>query len=290
MIERIARPVERDVLRQRHRQILFRHRHHAAFFAMDDRDRTAPIALPRNAPVAQAVIDLALATPPGTVAEALLLLQAPRDFFLGFRDRHAVEEARIDHAAVAVIGGVGDDEGFGILARRADHRHIAEAVFVDEVEVALVVRRAAENGAGAVIHQNEIGDIDRQLPVRIERMHRLDAGVEAHLLGGIDLGLRGAAALAFLDEFRELRILRRRCRGQRMIRRQRHEFGAEQSVRPRGENFQFAFAVRRRRRIEREADQQAFGAADPVLLHQPDFFRPAVERAERVEQRAGEFR
>ena len=25
-------------------------------------------------------------------------------------------------------------------------------------------------------------------------------------------------------------------------------------------------------------------AADPVLLHQPDFFRPAVERVERVEQ------
>ena len=30
--------------------------------------------------------------------------------------------------------------------------------------------------------------------------------------------------------------------------------------------------------------QQAFRAADPVLLHQPDFFRPAVERVERVEQ------
>ena len=45
-----------------------------------------------------------------------------------------------------------------------------------------------------------------------------------------------------------------------------------------------ALGVRRRLRIEREADQQAFGAADPVLLHQPDFFRPAVERLQRVEQ------
>ena len=42
--------------------------------------------------------------------------------------------------------------------------------------------------------------------------------------------------------------------------------------------------VRRGRRIEREADQQALGAADPVLLHQPDLFRPAVEPVERVEQ------
>ncbi len=48
-------------------------------------------------------------------------------------------------------------------------------------------------------------------------------------------------------------------------------------------------AARRRRRIEREADQQALAAADPVLLHQPDFFRPAVERVERVKQFLGVF-
>ena len=36
--------------------------------------------------------------------------------------------------------------------------------------------------------------------------------------------------------------------------------------------------------IEHEADQQAFRAADPVLLHQPDLVRPAVERVERFQQ------
>ena len=41
-----------------------------------------------------------------------------------------------------------------------------QAVFAREVQVALVVRRAAEDRAGAVIHQHEIRDIDRQLPVR----------------------------------------------------------------------------------------------------------------------------
>ena len=85
------------------------------------------------------------------------------------------------------------------------------------------------------------------------------------------------------------RIFRRRRGGERMIRRQRHEFRAEQRVRPRGEDFELALAVRRGRRIEREADQQAFRAADPVLLHQPHFFRPAVERVERVEQVAAKF-
>ena len=152
------------------------------------------------------------------------------------------------------------------------------------------MRRAAEDGAGAVFHQNEIRDIDRQLPVRIERVQRPDAGVEAHLLGGVDLGLRGAAAPALLDERGEFGIFLRRRRGERMIRRDRHEFRAEQRVRPRGEDFQLAFAVRRGCRIEREAHQQALGAADPVLLHQPDFFRPAVERVERVEQLLGELR
>ena len=286
MVERIAGPVERHVLRQGHRQILCRHRHDAAFPAMDDRDRAAPIALPRNAPIAQPEIDLALRY--GLIARTFLF-QPARHFFFGFCDRHAVEETRIDHAPVAVIGGVGDDESLGILARRAHHRHVAEAVFVDEVEVALIVRRATENGPGAVIHHDEIRHINRQAPAGVERMNRLDAGLETHLLGGVDFGLRGAAAPALLDEFGERRIGLRRRRGERMIRRQSHEFGAEQGVRPRGEDVELTLAVWRGFRIERETDEQAFGTADPVLLHQPHFFRPAVERAERVEQRCGKF-
>ena len=207
MVERIAGPVERDVLGQGDRQILLRHRHDAACRAMDDRDRAAPIALPRNAPVAQAKIHLALRDRPIACA---LFLQPFRHLLFRLRDRHAVEEARIDHAAVAVIGDVGDHESLRVLIWRADDRHVAKPVFVDEVEVALVVRRAAENRAGAVVHQNKIRDIDRQLPVRIERMHGLDAGIETKLVGGIDLGLRGAAVTALLDELRQRGILRRR--------------------------------------------------------------------------------
>ena len=58
-------------------------------------------------------------------------------------------------------------------------------------------------------------------------MHGPDAGIEAELLGGVDLGLRSAAMPALLDEFGQRRILLRRRRGERMIRRQRHELGAE---------------------------------------------------------------
>ena len=55
-------------------------------------------------------------------------------------------------------------------------------------------------------------------------------------------------------------------------------------VRPRGEDLELRLAARRRAGIEHEAHQQAFRAADPVLLHQPDFLRPAVKRVERFQQ------
>src|SRR3974390_2843363 len=148
-VERIARLVEGHVFRQRHRQFFFRHRHRAAFVAVDDWDWAAPIALARDAPVAQAVVNLALRH---RKIVARLPLQPLGDFFLCFVDGHAVEEARIDHVSLADVGSVGDDEGFRILVGRADHRSVAEPVFVDEIEVALVVRRAAENGASAVFH------------------------------------------------------------------------------------------------------------------------------------------
>src|SRR5271169_1881135 len=71
-------------------QVLGRHRHHPAGLAMDDRDRTAPIALPRNAPVAQPEIHLALCR--RTIA-AHVVLEPTGDFLLRLRDGHAVEEA-----------------------------------------------------------------------------------------------------------------------------------------------------------------------------------------------------
>ncbi len=126
---------------------------------------------------------------------AALAFETARDFFLGVRDGHAVEKARIDHPAVAVIGRIGDDEGRRVRVGRAHHGDVAEAVFVDEIEVALVMGRAAEDGAGAVFHQDEIRHVDGQRPGRVEGMDGADAGVEAEFLGLVDGLLRGAGAL-----------------------------------------------------------------------------------------------
>ncbi len=282
--QRIAGPVEVDVVRQLHGEILIRHRHDAARLAVNHRDRTTPIALSRDAPVAQAEIDLPCSH--RSIA-ARGLLQSLGNFLLRFRDGHAVEEARIDHAPVAVIGRVSDHEGARILARRTHHRRIAKPVLVDEVEVALVMRGTAEDGAGAVVHQDEVGDVDRQRPGWVERMDRAHAGVEALLLGSIDHRLCGAVALALGDELCERRVLCSGRRRERMIGRQRHELGAEQRVGPGGEDVERVLTVRRRCRIEREADEQSFRPSDPVALHETHLLRPAIEPVECREQVLG---
>src|SRR3546814_14005945 len=86
---------------------------------------------------------------------------------------------------------------------------LRQAVLAGEVEIALVVRRAAEDGAAAILHQHEVGDIDRQLHVRQEGMPGLQAGVETPLLGGRYRFFAGAEAVALGDEGRRRRIVRR---------------------------------------------------------------------------------
>ena len=206
-VERIAGLIERHVVGQLDRQVCNGNRHDAASLAMDDRDRATPIALAGNAPVPELVIDLPLGLRP--IAEHRLL-QPARDLVYRGLDRHAVEKTRIDHHAVAVIGDLVDGEGRGVGARRADHRRRAEAVGVDEIEIALIVRRAAENRARAVLHQDEIGDIDRQAPIGVERVKDLEARVVAPLLRGLDRRDRRPDPAAFLDERRERRVAPRR--------------------------------------------------------------------------------
>ena len=90
-VERIARHVEAHVVGKLHRQVLLGHRHDPACLAVDHRDGTAPIALPRNAPVAQAILDLALGL---RLAGELLLFELLGDGFLGGVNLEPVEESR----------------------------------------------------------------------------------------------------------------------------------------------------------------------------------------------------
>src|SRR5260221_7127695 len=183
---------------------------------MKDRYWATPIALTRYAPVAQAVIDLALC---GGLIATRLAFQALGNLLLRLRYRPPVEKARIDHPAVAVIGDIGDNEGLRVLCFGADHWGIPEAVPVGKVEIALVVRRGAVNGAGAVVHQDKIGHIDRQLPGWIERVDCLDPGVETEFLGFVDQFLGVPGALTIRNERGERRVLGGGRQSKRVVRR-----------------------------------------------------------------------
>ena len=113
-----------------------------------------------------------------------------------------------------------------------------------------------------------------------------DAGVHALLLGRLERRQRRAGAAAFVAERRDRRDSRpAACLCQRMVGGDRQEGGAEQRVRPRRVNRHFGcVASPVPLRDDFPADRQAFGTADPVLLHQPDLFRPLVERIERIKQ------
>ena len=253
-LEWIAGAIEIHVVRQRDWQIALRHRHDAAALAVDHWNRTAPVTLARYAPVAQTKIDLAGPNRNVAVRDPL---KPSRDLFLCFLYAQAIEKARIDHAAVAFIGGIGDDEDLGILSRRTNDGRVAEAVFVDEVEVALVVCRAAEDRSRAVLHHDEVGDIDWKLPVWIEGVESLHSGVETVLLGSIYQLLRGAVASGFRNERGERRVFGRSGGGKRMIGRESHELGAEQRIMARGEDFELVLRIRRCGGIKRKADEQA---------------------------------
>ncbi len=271
--QRVAGGGEVDVLGQHDRELRLGHRHHAAGGAVNERDRRAPVALAADAPVAQAPYGLALAPAFGFGADD--------DRRLGLGHGHPVDEARVDQHPVAGVG-LGQRR-VGLGRRGGDHAHDRQPVLGGEIEVALVVPGHRHDRAGAVIHQHEVGDVDRQALVGIERMDRADAGVEAELLGGLDLGRGGAACAALLDELGRVAIAHRHGLGQRMVGRDGDEAGAEDRVRPRGVDLD-AVAVG-----QLEAELHALALADPVLLHQPNLVGPSVELAEPGEQILGEI-
>ena len=103
-----------------------------------------------------------------------------------------------------------------------------------EIEISLVVRGAAEDGAGSIPHQHEVRDIDRQFDALCERVFDSEAGVVAALLRGLDCLFTGAELAAFLDKRRGLRVGAGDVFGERMVRGDGAEAGAENGIRSGG--------------------------------------------------------
>ncbi len=176
-IQRVAWNVETDIARQFDGQVFLFLRNNPTGGTMHHRDRTAPIALTRQAPIAQTEFGHAL-------APTLRLSEVNSSI-----DRHvtclhglACKAANIAHTL-----GLSWYEGFSQrgLFRALGHknRFDGQIEFVRKFKITLVMGRAAENRARAIIHQNEIRDPNGQFPRRIKRVAHTQARVTALFLG-----------------------------------------------------------------------------------------------------------
>ncbi len=258
--QRRARAVDRDVLGQAHRQLRVRHRHGAAGITVDDRNRAAPVALARHAPVAQAVLHA-----PG--ADAARFGQV-RDGVEGRLKFQSVVRSGVDQQALVGERGVFDQAGrIAVETGRRHHRPDRQPVLAGEFPVALVVAGHGHDGALAVVHQHEVGHPHRHR-LAGQRMHGAQAGVDAEFFLGLQRRLAGLAGFEFFDGISQRRVAGRHLLRQRMLGGHRHVGGAVQRVRARGEYLQRPVTG------HLEAQFHAHRAADPVALHGLDRLRP----------------
>jgi len=241
-------------LRQRQRQLVLRQRHPAAFLAVHQRDRLAPVALAGEDPVAELVVDLGLAD--------ALLLQPFGDGGDGVLDGEAVEEVGVYQDARLVLGGEG-----GLLHVLPAGHHLDDltAKLLGELPVPVVVGGDGHDGPGAVGGQHVVGDEDGDF-LAVDGVHAPDA-VQLHArlflvqLGALQVGLGGGGLLVgpHLTGVSQLPGLQPAFH-QLVLRGQHHVGGPEQGVGPGGEHHDVVPGG------TLEGDLRAGGAADPVAL------------------------
>ncbi|CRM87541.1 hypothetical protein [Pseudomonas sp. 22 E 5] len=268
--------VRHHVFRQHDRQLVFRYRHVAAGVAVDDRDRAAPVALAADTPVAQAEL--------GARGTEVFLDQRHFDGVEGALEVQAVELAGVDQSAVLAVGVL--PRGRVGVARAGTHyRFDRQVVLGGEFEVALVVGRYGHDGAIAVVHQHVVGDPYRQF---LRRQWVLDEqpGRQAFFRLGGDVGFGHAAAFAFGDERRKLRVVLCGLGGQRVFGGHGDVGRAHQGIRAGGEDLE-GTGLADRVDVVRELYFHALGFADPVALHGLDLFRPARQVIEARQELIG---
>ena len=239
---------------------------------MDNRDRASPVALPRHTPVAQPVGCLTRSRIGG--------FKRRNSCTLAILYTHPVPWTGIEKRPGPCVGGIGNLEVAGISIARQDNGDHAKTVGVGKIQVALVMGRTAEDGAGAIFHKHEIGDVNGKPAVRDKRMLHGQAGIETFLFSGFHSGFRRAQLGAFCKKVGGLRIVPCNSDGEGVVRGHRDERRAVKRIRPRCEDFDtvcFSGDILWNLAGNGETDTRALGPADPVLLHQPDAVWPAIE-------------
>ena len=196
---------------------------------------------------------------------------------LGLGHRQAIEGAAVGRAAVPVPGLGHHRSVEGRALGLDDHPH-GQPVLAGELEVALVVGRHRHDRAGAVAHQHEVADPDRDA-LAAEGVRGVAPGEDALLLqlAGLPLApvlgaqpLHGGAGLGG--------GLGHQLVDARVLGRQHHEGGAVDGVDARGEDAQGGAA------LDREVDLGPVRAADPVALLREHALRPGLQVLHVVEQ------
>ena len=154
-VKRIAGDIKGHIIGQLDRQICLVFRHHTASGTMDHRDRAAPIALARNAPIAQAVICNA-------APDAARFAIGDGGGYGRFAGLNFVACKVAD---IAQLFRFHRNKGFGQTAifRSLGHKNHRnwQAIFCSKVKIALVMCGAAENRTCAIVHQHKVCDINR---------------------------------------------------------------------------------------------------------------------------------
>ena len=168
---------------------------------------------------------------------------------------------------------------------RFEHGRDRQFVFACEIKVTLVVCGTAKDRACAVVHQNEVGDVNGQFPRRIKRVTHADACVKAALFGLFQLFLGRAHTAAFCTELRDRGVVLFQITRQRVIRRDTNKRRAHQRI---GACCVHLNPVMCFGAVDgRECKLKTARFADPVRLHQFDLGRPVVQRVQRFQQFVG---
>ena len=154
---------------QENRQVTRRHGHDAAVGTVDHRNGCAPVALAGDTPVTQPVGDVG-------PAESLLFGMGD-DRRLGGNGIHAGEPGGI-HEYARPHRRFGHGLAIQRFAFGLDHHPYRQTVGAGQLKVALVVGRHRHDRAGAVLHEHEVGRIDRH-PLVGERIAAVGAGEHA---------------------------------------------------------------------------------------------------------------
>ena len=256
-------------------QLVVRQGIQAAVFRVDDRDGFAPVALPREDPFAEVVVDRALCD--------AHLLELRGDGLLGLLDGQPGKLLAVDQPA-ALAQVVALFKGVFAHVRPVDDLEHGDVVRDGVFKVALVVARHGHDRAGPVAGQHEVADEQFRLPpVRgVDALYALQAAAALALVQ-----LRPVHVVLFpglLDVGPDFFLVfdpGHQVLHQLPVRRQDHEGDTVDGLDTRREDAELAAAD------DLESDLNALALADPVALHVLRALRP-VDLVQAFQQLLGE--